>query len=593
MAASAASASLGISARPEMPVAAQLSTAPATGALMADMGETYAPPLDGYADEMEQPEPVRAKKPRSPQEMAQAAAAAAVRNLDPRAAGADAADLGAAPVAPLNDEPMAPGSGVPDLNAILKRVRDQKKAAQIDVATDASRKDFFSSVKRAAQAAAAEVESVGPNTAKTSPLGSVKDLYARFRRPILMVAAAAIVAIGGLQLSSALLGETPVDADLPIATGTDTSAAPAPEAALPAIAQDQPTAPADATLVPQAEGAVAEGGTPRIVGIEPEAETAAGSANTSPAITSPVPAPGTAIDLSSSDMPLATLAALVPPADFGPVALVEAAKTNDPKALFEIGRRIGENSGDPQALATAVTWMEASANQGFAPAQYRLGNMYEKGLGAPMDAAKAKIWYQMAAEQGNASAMHNLAVLYANGADGPADPESAARWFLAAAELGVADSQYNLGILSAKGQGMPQDLGEAYKWFSIIAKTGDKDAGAKRDEIAKVLRPEQLENARAKAELWKPKALDAAANDTAMPDAWRVASDTTASVDVKKAIRNVQGILNNIGYDAGPADGVMGNKTRDAVRAFQKAEKLPVTGEIDAALVKALLARNG
>jgi localization factor PodJL len=38
---------------------------------------------------------------------------------------------------------------------------------------------------------------------------------------------------------------------------------------------------------------------------------------------------------------------------------------------------------------------------------------------------------------------------------------------------------------------------------------------------------------------------------------------------------------------------VMGGKTKNAIRAFQEAEKLPVTGEIDAALVKALLAKNG
>jgi localization factor PodJL len=198
----------------------------------------------------------------------------------------------------------------------------------------------------------------------------------------------------------------------------------------------------------------------------------------------------------------------------------------------------------------------------------------------------------MAAEQGNASAMHNLAVLFANGVDGTPDPESAGRWFLEAADLGVADSQYNLGILSAKGEGVPQDLEESYKWFSIVAKAGDKDAAAKRDEVAKALRPEQLQNARAKADLWKPKALVNAANDIAVPEEWRISDATTASVDVKKAITNVQLILTKLGYDAGKPDGVMGGKTRNAIRAFQEAEKLPVTGEIDAALVKALLAKN-
>ncbi|NJR13782.1 MAG: hypothetical protein HC779_05840, partial [Phyllobacteriaceae bacterium] len=221
--------------RAEMPATAQLAVPEADEFALADMAEPFAPALDGYADEMEQPEPPKARKPRSPLEMAQAAAAAAMRNLDPRAPEAELAELPkAAPVA-FTDEPLAPGSGVPDLNAILKRVRDQKKAAQADIATDASRKDFFSSVKRAAQAAAAEVEAVGPKTAKSSPLSTVKDVYARFRRPILLVAAAAIVAIGGLQLSSAFLGEPALEPDLPIATGMDSPAsAPAPVAIEPA-----------------------------------------------------------------------------------------------------------------------------------------------------------------------------------------------------------------------------------------------------------------------------------------------------------------------------------------------------------------------
>ncbi|TIW51278.1 MAG: sel1 repeat family protein, partial [Mesorhizobium sp.] len=91
--------------------------------------------------------------------------------------------------------------------------------------------------------------------------------------------------------------------------------------------------------------------------------------------------------------------------------------------------------------------------------------------------------------------------------DGVTDNESATHWFQEAADLGVKDSQFNLGILAAKGVGMKQNLEESYKWFALVAKTGDKDASAKRDEIANALRPEQLERARAATELWKAKPL--------------------------------------------------------------------------------------
>jgi hypothetical protein len=43
----------------------------------------------------------------------------------------------------------------------------------------------------------------------------------------------------------------------------------------------------------------------------------------------------------------------------------------------------------------------------------------------------------------------------------------------------------------------------------------------------------------------------------------------------------VQQELNQLGYDCGRPDGVMGRRTRSCVRAFQQAEGLNVTGEVD------------
>ncbi|RUY27267.1 peptidoglycan-binding protein, partial [Mesorhizobium sp. M7A.F.Ca.US.001.04.2.1] len=263
------------------------------------------------------------------------------------------------------------------------------------------------------------------------------------------------------------------------------------------------------------------------------------------------------------------------------------------KALFEIGSRYAESRGVKEDMAAAAKWYEKSAELGFAPAEYRIGNFYEKGIGVARDIKKAKTWYQLSAAQGNASGMHNLAVLFAMAADGVTDNESAAHWFQAAADVGVKDSQFNLGILAAKGVGMKQNLEESYKWFALVAKTGDKDAAAKRDEIANALRPEQLERARAATELWKAKPLDAAANSADIPESWQDgAPQTTASIDMKKAVQNIQRILNKNGYDAGGADGKMGQKTKTAIMAFQTDNKMAATGEVDENLVKALLARK-
>ena len=49
-------------------------------------------------------------------------------------------------------------------------------------------------------------------------------------------------------------------------------------------------------------------------------------------------------------------------------------------------------------------------------------------------------------------------------------------------------------------------------------------------------------------------------------------------------------MLNSLGYDAGAADGRMGPRTRKALAAFQRAQGLPVTSEIDEKTIAALAA---
>ena len=62
----------------------------------------------------------------------------------------------------------------------------------------------------------------------------------------------------------------------------------------------------------------------------------------------------------------------------------------------------------------------------------------------------------------------------------------------------------------------------------------------------------------------------------------------TLVVDDTRLIARTQAILSSLGFDAGPADGKMGRKTRDAIAAFQTSKGLPATGEIDKTLIEAL-----
>ena len=59
-------------------------------------------------------------------------------------------------------------------------------------------------------------------------------------------------------------------------------------------------------------------------------------------------------------------------------------------------------------------------------------------------------------------------------------------------------------------------------------------------------------------------------------------------LSARETLRLVQQKLNFRGYEAGPADGLMGKRTRGALIAFQKDRNLPQTGKADEATLKAL-----
>ncbi len=488
----------------------------------------------------------------------------------------------------LANQPLEPGSGAPDLNAIMRRVREERKGAG-GAEAEAGQADFVAAARRAAQAAAAEAETLKNRADKSGAKGaSLIDTLKLRRKPILMAVGAIIIALSGLQLGKQFFADAPqteVVAEQPQEPKTNN---PVVSGEVPAVRSE--LTPGAATVdpaqsAPDVRVATPSAPVPEPAAIPPVSAAEPVQASTSAAkddVVSPAPQ-------APESQPVAAYAA---PADAGPFGLIEAAKTGDPRALFEIGSRYADGRNGKTDLEAAATWYEKAAELGLAPAQYRIGNLYEKGTGVARDLDKAKTWYQMAAEQGNASAMHNLAVLFATGTGQGADNESSVRWFHAAAELGVKDSQYNLGILAAKGIGMTQNLEDSYKWFALAAKSGDKDAAAKRDEIAKALRPEQLEKARGATELWQPKSLDPSANSVDIPASWSDGDSRTASVDMQKAIKNIQAILAKNGYDAGTPDGVMGAKTKSAISAYQKANGMAETGEIDEALVRSLLGKK-
>lgn len=277
----------------------------------------------------------------------------------------------------------------------------------------------------------------------------------------------------------------------------------------------------------------------------------------------------------------------LPAEAIGPLELRQAAANGNAKAQFEVAAILGEGRAVEKDLEASALWYERSAAQGFVPAQYRLGNLYEMGNGVEKDLEQARLWYQRSAEAGNRMAMHNLAALYAGGAMGEQEFELAAEWFAQAAGRGMTDSQFNLGMLYARGLGVEQDFEQSYKWFSLAALNGDQDAAKAREDIAKSLTAEAVNRIGAEVDTWTIESVDLAANFAPI-GTWSDAFDPGEAIGSGEVIAKVQQALSKLGFDVGTADGVVGLKTRDAIRAFERATGMSESGAINPRLLAVL-----
>lgn len=328
----------------------------------------------------------------------------------------------------LANRPLEPGSGGPDLNAIMRRVRDERAQPVKPAEADAAKSDFIAAARRAAQAAAAEAEVLKRNADLGGPVRALRigDLLKKRRKTILMASAGIVVALAGLQLGKAFLADGGVEvvdvSTVPLVAQQqiETAATPEPvqENAAPQPVQ-QDAAPAESAevrnideeassgpveAVDDAPSAVISPETP----VEPAQATVAPPADetvfvdeTPAAETAAVPQPVTApVPTAAEPASVGATPAFSVPVEAGPVALREAADAGDAKALFEVAARYAEGRGVKTDMKEAAKWYEKSAELGFAPAQYRIGNFYEKGIGVERDVPKAKTWYQLAAAQG-------------------------------------------------------------------------------------------------------------------------------------------------------------------------------------------------
>ena len=104
------------------------------------------------------------------------------------------------------------------------------------------------------------------------------------------------------------------------------------------------------------------------------------------------------------------------------------------------------------------------------------------------------------AEAGSAEAQAIMGALHRNGQGVSRDYGEAARWFGLAARQGLAQAQFKLAAFYNYGAGVTRDLVEAHAWYTLAADAGNGDATAGLALVEKRLNPEQIEQAKRRAE---------------------------------------------------------------------------------------------
>ena len=248
--------------------------------------------------------------------------------------------------------------------------------------------------------------------------------------------------------------------------------------------------------------------------------------------------------------------------------LTTLASSGNARAQHDLGLKYIEGNGVARDTKLGAGWLEKSANSGMPNAQYHIGALYQKGRGVSSSMESAFQWYLKAARQGHVEAQYSLGTLYVEGKGTKRNYEEAERWFTRASTAGFAEAHYSLGMIHENGWGVERDQRRAAGYYRSALAAGSARAAGKLTRLEPALK-----------EL-------SASNNTALleTDVTPAGPDAQQTPGKKRSltiagIKNLQGLLRKLDLEPGPADGVLGAKTVEAIRLYQRFAGLPVDGK--------------
>lgn len=252
---------------------------------------------------------------------------------------------------------------------------------------------------------------------------------------------------------------------------------------------------------------------------------------------------------------------------------------HDLAAIYTAG-----HAGVDQNFEKAAFWFREASENNIANARYNLGVLYHQGLGRDRNLDRALYWYREAANLNHAEAQYNLGIAHIEGIGTEYNPRLAAAFFEKAANNGIMEAAYNLGLIYENGLLGEANTNEALMWYKIAADQGSQDAKLAMEQLATNLQIDMQDIDKLVERMQQIN--ESVKGRRAGPAATQQQPASTTSVEQRRAmIAQVQEylILSEL-YD-GPADGIIGPQTEQAIREYQNANGLEATGKVSESLL--------
>lgn len=237
---------------------------------------------------------------------------------------------------------------------------------------------------------------------------------------------------------------------------------------------------------------------------------------------------------------------------------------HDLAAIYTAG-----HGGVKQDYERAAFWFEQAARGGVANAAYNLGVLNHQGLKGEKNIAKAIEWYRRAAALGHPEAQYNLGIAYIEGIGVPYDAEKAAQYFEQAAQSNIMEAAYNLGLIYENGLLGQAEPDSALVWYKTAADQGSPEAKQALEQLAKTLNV-KIDDVNNLAE--------------------RMKTEEPSIPGQQVITAQIQEYLMRAGLYPGPADGITGPLTEDAIRSYQRMHALSIDGKVSENLLSHMLA---